>query len=357
MTRTLSFAANRKAPEYYPAFDYLRISLASIVVVWHSGLEIWRAADYAVQIFFALSGWLIGGILLRSTPSKLPRFYFHRAARIWIPFFVAIGLLALASLLKGPATATLAKMFFYDATFTFNFFGVPLVETYAASEIPLGNTGIHFWSICAEEQFYLFAPFLITLLPGGVGRKPFFWLFISIVAISCPYWKNFGAISVGVLAAVTTYEFGEWHAVKKIKIGLAVVFALVLGATYFELIPYRIGAPISAIALVLSCAWRGKPSRLGVFLGGISYPMYLNHWIGWFIANALFAKIGLRGTIYNTMASLAFATIIAAVAYICVDRVVKNHRDKYFTPARGKATALCGFTLLIIGMLFALRDV
>jgi len=37
--------------------------------------------------------------------------------------------------------------------------------------------------------------------------------------------------------------------------------------------------------------------------------------------------------------------------------VVKNHRDKYFTPARGKATALCGFTLLIIGMLFALRDV
>jgi peptidoglycan/LPS O-acetylase OafA/YrhL len=43
------------------------------------------AANLAVQIFFALSGWLIGGILLRTDVQDLPRFYFNRATRIWIP--------------------------------------------------------------------------------------------------------------------------------------------------------------------------------------------------------------------------------------------------------------------------------
>jgi hypothetical protein len=53
--------------KHYPAFDYLRIVLAIVVAVGHSGLIVWEpAGNYSVQVFFALSGWLIGGILLRS---------------------------------------------------------------------------------------------------------------------------------------------------------------------------------------------------------------------------------------------------------------------------------------------------
>ena len=40
---------------YYPYFDYLRIALATIVMLAQSG-------NLAVQMFFDLSGWLIGGI-------------------------------------------------------------------------------------------------------------------------------------------------------------------------------------------------------------------------------------------------------------------------------------------------------
>ena len=86
---------------YYPSFDYLRIMLATTVAVGHSGIPLWEnSGNLSVQIFFALSGWLIGGILLISTPEYIPRFYFNRAARIWIPYFVAIVLLMLASLVK-----------------------------------------------------------------------------------------------------------------------------------------------------------------------------------------------------------------------------------------------------------------
>ena len=67
----------------YPAFDWLRFFLASIVVLYHFDVIPWhRAGNLAVQVFFALSGWLIGGILVRSDTKHLPRFYFNRATRI-----------------------------------------------------------------------------------------------------------------------------------------------------------------------------------------------------------------------------------------------------------------------------------
>src|SRR5882762_8097202 len=115
--------------KYYPAFDYLRIVLASVVAIGHSGISIWeQSGNYAVQVFFALSGWLIGGILLRSTPATLPRFYFNRAARIWIPYLVAIVLLATASVLKDRITPKWLEIFFYDLTFVYNFFGSPQLD-------------------------------------------------------------------------------------------------------------------------------------------------------------------------------------------------------------------------------------
>ena len=173
-----------KENKYYPAFDYLRIGLAIIVAAapGHAGLITWEhSGTYAVQVFFALSGWLIGGILLRSTPRDLPRFYFNRATRIWIPYFVAIALLFTASVTKDRHIADWFELFFYDITFVYNFWGL---ERVAVLQAPLAATGNHFWSICAEEQFYLFAPCLITLIPAKVGREIWFWAFMSTVALA-----------------------------------------------------------------------------------------------------------------------------------------------------------------------------
>ena len=340
--------------KYYPAFDYLRIGLASVVALGHSGAHIWEhAGDFSVQVFFALSGWLIGGILLRSSPSDLPRFYFNRAARIWVPYFVAIALLMLASLLKEPFTSKWMEIFFYDATFTYNFFGPPQLAEFK-NMMPLEGTGNHFWSICAEEQFYLFAPFLITILTR-VGRTIWFWCLISAAALSCPYWGYFGSISLGVLASVVRVDIGDWHATRPARLFLAIVAILSFYATYKNIIPYRIGAPLSAVGIILLLAQVGQHSRVASFLGGISYPMYLNHWIGTFAVNAILTnKVSLRGTFYSAIASVAFAMLIAAILFLCIDRVVRMHRDEYFSVARGKAVALCGFTLLTTGVMCGL---
>lgn len=335
--------------KYYPAFDLLRITLAIVVAVAHSGISIWYyAGDLAVQIFFALSGWLIGNILLRSTPADLPRFYFHRAARIWIPYAVAVLLLVSCSLLKDRITAKWLEFVFYDLTFVYNFFGPPQLAT-AAAQMPLAGTGNHFWSICAEEQFYLLAPLLITV-PTKVGRSILFWCGISAAALTCPWWNYFGSISLGVLAAVIQLRIGAWHSHRPAIVILATTAIASFVATYTGLIPYRVGAPLVAIATVLLLAQPGQHSRLLTFLGGISFPLYLNHWIATFAIHAALSKLAVKNSIYFQMSSVGLGLLISSALYLTVDQVVKRHRDEHFTPRRGRAIAVWGFASVVTGL-------
>jgi peptidoglycan/LPS O-acetylase OafA/YrhL len=136
------------ASAYYPAFDWLRATLASTVFLSHSGAIPWHAAaDLAVQVFFALSGFLIRGILLACEGGDLPRFYFNRATRIWMPYGLAIALLALVTLLyRDPVTAKTLEFFLYKLTFVYNVFGPSQLATFH-NQMPLRGTGNHFWSI------------------------------------------------------------------------------------------------------------------------------------------------------------------------------------------------------------------
>lgn len=345
----LNISCKQLGSEYYPAFDFLRIVLASVVALNHSGALIWNlSGDFSVQVFFAMSGWLIGGILLRSSPSDLPRFYFNRAARIWIPYFVAIALLMLASILSELITAKWVEIFFYDVTFTYNFFGVPQLAQFK-NAMPSQGTGNLFWSICAEEQFYLFAPFLITI-PALIGRSVWFWCVFTAMVFVSPYSVYFAAISLGVLAAAARIKLGDWQSKKSAIFTLAVVALVSFLAIYFEFVPYLIGAPLSAVSIVLLFAQAGSPTRISLFLGGISYPMYLNHWIGAIIARGIFSSFGPPVTFYSEIAAVGFAFVVASMLFLGIDRIVKSKRDHFFTASRGKTVAVSGFSLLAIGV-------
>jgi peptidoglycan/LPS O-acetylase OafA/YrhL len=335
--------------KYYPSFDYLRFVLAATVALGHSGISIWdQSGNYAVQVFFAMSGWLIGGILLRSKPRDFPRFYFNRAARIWIPYYVSIIPLILVSLLKDRITAKWLEIFFYDFTFVYNVFGPPQLAT-SSLAMPLEGTGNHFWSICAEEQFYLLAPFLIAL-PRGIGRTIWFWGIVAIAVLSSPLWQYFGSVSLGVFAAIVRLKLGGWHINAASRAVLATLWAVFFAATYWVIIPYRIGAPVSAICIVLFFAQPGVRSRLASFLGGVSYPMYLNHWIGAFAAHAIFRQFSMRDSVAAELSSVLIAFAVAAILYWVVDQNVREKRDEYFTEFRGKAVAVCGFALVALGL-------
>jgi peptidoglycan/LPS O-acetylase OafA/YrhL len=339
-----------KSETYYPAFDYLRIVLATTVALGHSGAAIWdNAADLSVQVFFAMSGWLIGGILIRLRPDAIPRFYFNRAARIWIPYFIAILLLVSVSLLKDRITFKWLEFVFYDTTFVYNIFGPTQLAT-NSSAMPLSGTGNHFWSICAEEQFYLLAPLLLVIVPK-IGQTILFWVIVSIIILISPLSSNFGAISLGVLAAVSRSKMGDWQNHRLSKTLLASLAALVFILIFFSQITYRIGAPLFSICLVMLLAQTGAHSALAKLLGGISFPMYLNHWIGIFIAHAIFQRYGLRDSWISHVSGVFVGLFVATALYLIVDRTIKLRRDKYYAPANGRLVTGLAFALVSIGLI------
>lgn len=337
--------------DYYYLFDWLRIVLALGVFVGHAspaGLVPERMGNACVQVFFALSGFLIGGILLSSTKADVPRFYFNRCTRIWIPYGIAILVLfAGAALRQSLHDRKLWEFLFYKATFVYNVFGPPQLAEFRA-HMPLQGTGNHFWSICVEEQFYLAAPFLVVFAKRL--RVP---VLVGIVAANL-LWHNASSsstIALGVLLAMSRRRFGAWYLEPAGAAACAVVFAATFSLTWFdgsEAAYARWAGPASA-AIVALLARPGRARTLGTTLGGMSYPFYLNHWVGLFLRNPLEHALHL-GVASASVAALAVSLGLAFVHYQLVDRKIHELRPRWYLPQRGVVACVTAILLVAVGL-------
>jgi peptidoglycan/LPS O-acetylase OafA/YrhL len=332
---------------YFPWFDALRFVLASAVMLVHFGVgsDIPNLGNFAVQVFFALSGWLIGRILLDTERRDLPRFYFNRAIRIWLPYYLALAFLVLASLLKDPVTSKWIEFVAYKATFVWNLFGIQQLAGHA-QDMPLRGTGNHFWSVNAEEQFYLLAPVLLVCLPSRFGKSVLTWVVASLVAIQS---QLYGAIVLGVLAAVLDRRAPGFQRTVPTRVCVVLSLVACAGALAFGATYERV-APIAAIAIVLLLAVPGPRRPVVAFLGGLSYQLYLNHWIGGFAATVLLIPLGLRDSALHLPLAIALSVGLAGALYRFIDRPLLARRAQLHTPMRGRVAMVTGYALVAIGI-------
>jgi peptidoglycan/LPS O-acetylase OafA/YrhL len=169
--RTSTDPEGRFAP-----LDGLR-GVAILMVLWHHLVEFrlplghhyllgWiRAATglswAGVDLFFALSGFLIGGILIdnRGSANLTKAFYLRRAARILPLYYATLALVLLAAAIHVPGSFQSFPAWVY-------FLFLTNVAVGAAAHwdwMPLSVM----WSLAVEEQFYLGAPWLIRSLRGS----------------------------------------------------------------------------------------------------------------------------------------------------------------------------------------------
>lgn len=158
---------NRSNSNYIPTLDGWRAVAVSLVIGAHAvpmlnnsqspfaviPAKIFAHAGYGVDIFFAMSGFLISTLLMKEKSSKgtidIRRFYIRRFFRIIPPIILYI--LALLYLRYFD--------FLLGLTFKEVFASIVFMRNYFDGSWYTG----HFWSLSIEEHFYLFAPFFILV--------------------------------------------------------------------------------------------------------------------------------------------------------------------------------------------------
>ncbi len=335
---------------YYPRFDWLRGLLAVVVVLQHADLVPWHnSGPFAVHVFFVLSGWLIGGILLDLAPKDLPRFFYNRTLRIWGPYFFALALVLGVGLLRDVITPKWLEIVAYKATMVYNVFGTRQLAEHVA-QMPLHGSSSHFWSVNAEEQFYLITPLLLVLLRWrGLGRSP--WLWAAITAFMVATGTEYGGLSMGVLARIVLRD-NEFHLTPT---GRAMSVALLAASVPFLANDptYIRSAPVAGLMIVLLLSRRGASTPLGTVVGGMSYSLYLNHWIGIYVANFIGKKwAALSGPLPWFLAAVALPVALAVAHYLVIDRTIHDYRGRYYTPGRGRVATVVAYSLMAAGLTY-----
>jgi peptidoglycan/LPS O-acetylase OafA/YrhL len=293
------------AAHYRPDVDGLRALAVLSVVFYHLGTPI-RGVYVGVDIFCTISGFLIGSIILRQTADRtftFGRFYERRIRRIFPALFVMLFVtvafaykyllpIEFISYAKSLAAVSLSisNVFFWLQS---GYFDAP------ASTTPL----LHTWSLAVEEQFYVFLPVALVLLHRVAPRRisqsiyllALFSFLISVYgAFTSPsatfYLPHTRAweLLLGTMLALKGFPKISGTAMREFA-GIS-GFALIVPT----LVLYRTWTPFPGLAALPPClgtaliiaAGESGPNLVGrllslrpvVFIGLISYSLYLWHW-------------------------------------------------------------------------------
>ncbi len=347
--RLLESALNKQnETPYYPWFDWLRAAAAATVMLSHGGAIPWgNAGNFAVQVFFALSGWLIGALLLELGAQDLPRFFFNRATRIWVPYYLAAAMLLTLSVLREPITPKWIEFVTYKLTFVYNLFGTQQLAQFE-NAMPQKGTLNHFWSVNAEEQFYLVAPWFLVLAARYGGGAILTWVILAIASMFLiPYYI---AIVLGVLSAIVVRRFGPIHLSPLGRSVIAAMFATSVLGLVLDL-NYPLIAPFAGLCIVLLLAVPGSKTAIGTVAGGMSYPLYLNHWMGFYAAHFLLKRAPFW---VATAFSSALSITVAVALYWFVDRQLLLRRRGWYTTRGGYALTACAYAMIVVGVAYGL---
>jgi peptidoglycan/LPS O-acetylase OafA/YrhL len=165
------------------------------------------------------------------------------------------------------------------------------------------------------------------------------------------YAETYAAIVLGVLAATVTQKYGHIHLAATGR-GIILMILLLSGVGLVTDTSYEVSAPLSAISIVLIAAIPGKQHRFGDIFRGMSYPLYLNHWMGAFLFNYLIPTDG--GSPLRWGASAVFNVSVAIVLYVFIEKRLLNNRNRWFNHTRGYLTTVVAYSMIALGVTFGL---
>jgi peptidoglycan/LPS O-acetylase OafA/YrhL len=284
---------------YRPDVDGLRAVAVLAVLAFHAFPALAPGGFTGVDVFFVISGFLISGIIfedLKRGRFTLANFYWRRIRRIFPALILVLAAcLAIGWLVLLPDEySQLGRQVAAGAGFIANL-ALWMQAGYfdwAAEMKPL----LHLWSLGVEEQYYVVWPLLLYLfrrhalaMIAVLGAASFALnIYLTAVAPSAAFYlpvTRFWELLAGSALAWLAVHGTTTTSNTKAFLGAILVlagFALIHGERAFP------GAwallPVAGTALLIAAgpqAWLNRTvlaHPAAVFVGLISYPLYLWHW-------------------------------------------------------------------------------
>jgi peptidoglycan/LPS O-acetylase OafA/YrhL len=359
-----------------PGLDLLRAIAIVWVMIFHSyivggwghfgGVESygWMGVD----LFFVLSGYLIGSQLLKplaeNQPPSLLDFYVRRALRILPAYLVVVAFyFALPTIREAPGI----QPWWQFLTFTVNLL-IDAQHNLAFS---------HVWSLCVEEHFYLLFPLLAWWLARRPSAPRFIAVCVAVIGVGMlirgyvwlhelaparaagdgaeaqrhflegiyyPSWSRLDGLLAGVvLATIRAYRKPLWarlqrHANAMLLIGLAVAaVAIWLFRDRTGFIATLLGYPLLSWGLgfivLAGTSAHGLLGRLKIpgvgWLALASYSLYLSHKAVFHLVRTALGQ-HLEGHDFAVFVVYAVAVLlVGALLHYAVERPFLHWRDRF----------------------------
>ncbi len=364
--------------QYRDYIDGLRAIAVLSVVFFHAAPDMLPGGFVGVDVFFVISGFLITYIIaseIRNGTFTIAGFYLRRIRRL-LPaaFVVYMFTFAAAAILLFPdafrefgksliaATLIYANVHFAKRS---GYFDAP------SHEKPL----LHTWSLSIEEQFYIVWPiFLLLFLPRI--RSHWLMLLVTVTLLASLGYAEWAArkasataffdvfariweLLTGAALALTIHHIRLNAALREsfAWLGLTLILAscvLLNEAVTFpgiSALPACLGA---AMVIASSFHQTTTASRLLslspiVFIGLISYSLYLWHWPVLTLARYYLER---PLSVNEAFPLVLFAFIAAVLSWRYIERPFREGKAKIHWPSATivKASAVCFISLLVVGL-------
>ncbi|TKC90142.1 acyltransferase [Trinickia terrae] len=359
------------SPHYRPDIDGLRAIAVLSVVLAHAGFSAFAGGFTGVDVFFTISGFVVTNSILGDLERgafSFKGFYARRAKRLAPALYVVLATTFVFSILFSfpDDTFHLAKNILAVATMTSNIFLSKQTGYFdaAAGDQPL----LHTWSLSVEEQFYVVLPLLVYWL----YRKARKWLvptLFILAAISfgyavaeahrdvvgAYYFAQNRAFEFLVGALLALYESRRTPIKKRLYdflfvAALAIVLAAANDSTTQQFPGIGALAPCGGALLLIFAGRRATfahvllSNRATVFVGRISYPLYLWHWPVYFALRRLDLA-----SVDGYVVGIGVSVLLATMTYLYVEGAAR----RAVMPVRRALVAFVAVPILASGAIAA----
>jgi peptidoglycan/LPS O-acetylase OafA/YrhL len=336
------FPSTLKASAFRPEIAGLRAIAVISVVLFHLKVNGFQGGFVGVDVFFVISGYLISRIILTDLQAKrfsFAQFYIRRVRRIFpaLIFTVVVTYLAGALWCSPLMFLDLAK------ECTHALLSIANIQYWRESHQYFATNSdelalLHCWSLSAEEQFYLGWP-LFLVLAHRIGRVREAVALASVLSfVASIVVGRIEPSATFFLTPFRIFEFGCGVSVLFMQdIRLAntareVISAVGVLIIVASVLAFRSDMPNLEAAMIVPCLGAaatiltGSKTRaatllaqpLVLWIGAISYSLYLCHWPIIFFARFIFGD-DVDGWLAKLL-MLAAMFAVAAFMYRCVER-------------------------------------